>query len=114
LEVVVYVHVAGTRYRIVDGARCAKAAFLAGHDTIPAIVRDFVGLELGNCELPVDSLLSARETIPRKSQADEFRWKRAVAGANVWPLTHPPIIVIPVARGWPLADVTFDFGGSSS
>ena len=111
---VVYVPVAGTRYRIIDGVRRAKAAFLAGHDTIPATVRDSAGFELGDCELPVDSLLSARETIPRKSQADGFRWKRAVAGANVWPLTHPPIIVIPVARGWPLADVTFDFGDSSS
>ena len=109
-----YVPVAGTRYRIIDGVRRAKAAFLAGHDTIPATVRDSAGFELGDCELPVDSLLSARETIPRKSQADEFRWKRAVAGANVWPLTHSPIIVIPVSRGWPLTDVTFDFGASSS
>ncbi len=108
-----FVHVAGTKYRIIDGVRRAKAALLAGHDTIPATVRDSAGLELGDCELPVDSLLSARESIPRKSQADEFRWKRALAGANVWPLSHPPIIVMPVARGWPLADVTFDFGGSS-
>jgi hypothetical protein len=99
---------------MIDGMRRAKAALLAGHDTIPATVRDSAGLELGDCELPVDSLLSAREMIPRKSQVDELRWKRTVAGANVWPLTHPPIIVIPVSRGWPLADVTVDFGDSPS
>ena len=84
----------------------------AGHDSIPAVVYDLKGIELGECELPLAELLSSRESIPRRSRADELRWKRAVEGAKLWPLPFPSIMVVPGQRGWNLTDVTFDWGDS--
>ena len=108
-----YVHVVETTYRIIDGVRRAKAALLSGHELIPAIVYEPTGSKLGECDLPLEALLSARESIPRRIRADEIRWKRAIEGAKVWPLSHPPITVVPGIRGWPIADVSFDFGDRS-
>ncbi len=105
-----YVHVVGTTYRIIDGVRRVKAVLLAGYETIPAVVYEPQGSQLGECDIPLDALLSSRDFIPRKTRADETRWKRAVDGAKVWPLRFPPISVVPGKRGWRMADVEFDFG----
>jgi len=107
---ILYFHVAGTTYRVIDGVRRAKATSLVGFTAIPAIVYESQGTRLGECDLPLDALLSPRDFIPRKTRADETRWQRAVDGAKVWPPRFPPISVILGQRGWPLFDVTFDFG----
>ena len=109
-----FIHVEGATYRIVDGVRRTQAALLAGHLSIPAVVFSPQGLELGECELPIESLLSSRQSIPRISAADETRWQRAVEGAAAWPPLFPPISVIPGKRGWPSADVGFDEGDVES
>jgi len=106
----VYVHVDAATYIIIDGVRRTKAAWLAGHTIIRAIVLAADGVQLGECDLPIDSLLSIRDAIPRITRADEARWNRAVGGAQAAQLPFPPILVQPGGRGNPVATVAFDFG----
>lgn len=78
---------------------------------IRAVVLAGDGTQLGECDLPIDTLLSRRDSIPRITQTDEARWSRAVRGAQGAPLPFPPILVQPGSRGKAVAHVDFDFGG---
>jgi hypothetical protein len=86
---------------------------LAGHSTIKAVVLAADGTQLGECELPLDTLQTNRDAIPRITRSDEVRWQRALGGAKAAPLPFPPILVRPGGKGQPVADIGFDFGEQS-
>ncbi len=108
-----FIHETGNRYLIMNGVRRAKAAQLQGHDRIAAEVVDRAAVSLGECEIPIDALLSPKRTIGRISRSDVTRWERADDGAKNSTLPFPPILVQPTKKaGTSLADVEFDFGDS--
>jgi hypothetical protein len=106
-----FVHASGSTYSIIDGVRRTKAAWFAGHLVIRATVLAADGTQLGECDLPIDTLLSRRDQIPRITRADEARWSRADGGAQAAQLPFPPILVQPGSRGKPIDKIDFDFGG---
>jgi hypothetical protein len=106
-------HASGTVYRVMDGVRRSKAAYLSGHTKIQAEVVEPNGQCLGEGAIPVDALRSPKAVIRRITPADETRWNRAVAGAGQAVLPYPPITVQPCdEQGTRIEDVDFDFGGS--
>ena len=106
-----FTHVAGTRYRIIDGVRRAKAAQMLGHAQIRAEVIDRSGLSLGEAEVPIDALSSPKLEIRRITRPDESRWKRVLQGARQSVLPYPAITIQPATvSGTRLIDVIFDFG----
>jgi len=105
--------VSGTLYRVMDGVRRAKAAYLCGHTNIQAEIVDANGQSLGECQVPLDALRSPKALIRRITPADETRWNRAVAGAGQPVLPYPPITVQPSTKqGIRIEDIGFDFGGN--
>jgi len=81
--------------------------------TIRAVVLEADGTSLGECELPLDSLRSNRDSIPRTTPADELRWQRALGGARAAPIPFPPILAPPGKKRQRVEDIGFDFGGRS-
>jgi hypothetical protein len=106
-------HVPGTLYRVMEGVRRAKAAHMFGHAQIRAEVVDPKGRSLGQGDIPLEALRSPKPLIRRITSADETRWNRAAAGAKQAALPYPLIIVEPCGeQGTRIEDVGFDFGGS--
>src|SRR5438105_4326983 len=107
-----YSHGPGALYRVMDGVRRAKAAYMHGHKQIRAEVVDKSGQSLGQVDIPIDALRSPKRLIRRVTPADERRWNRAVAGAQQGALPYPLIMVEPCGEmGTKIIDVGFDFGG---
>ena len=106
-----FIHEPGNLYLIMNGVRRAKAAQLHGHQHIAPEVVDRSGASLGNCEIPIDALLSPKRSILRITSADQNRWERVVEGAKEVTLPFPPIVVQPTKkRGTRLADVELGDG----
>jgi hypothetical protein len=107
-----FVHAPGDFYRIMDGVRRSKAAWMSGHALVRAEVVDASGQSLGAGEVPIDALRSPKALIRRITSADETRWRRAQAGAGHAVLPFPPITIQPSEdTGTKIEDVEFDYGG---
>ncbi len=107
-----FVHAPGDLYRIMDGVRRAKAAWMSGHAVVRAEVVDASGQSLGAGDVPIDALRSPKALIRRITRADEGRWNRALAGARQIVLPFPPLTIQPCSdTGTKIEDVDFDYGG---
>jgi len=90
-------------YEIREGVRRSKAAWLCGHETIPASIGG-----IGEVfEVPVRSLLAPKPIIedigPRGGD-----WGRAYRGTQRGDIL-PPIVVMPGSLGTPIADVEIQY-----
>ena len=50
---------------MIDGVRQAKVALMAGHETIRAVILYTDGSRLGECDIPLETLSTVRDAIPR-------------------------------------------------
>ena len=89
-------------YEITDGVRRAKAADIAGHDTIWA--------EVGNSskeeKIPVRALLSPKKVIDVSSQRELARWDSIKRWMARQPDLFPPIHIAPGSNGTPIEEVS--------
>ena len=88
-------------YEIVDGVRRAKAADLAGHDTIWAVVDG----DAHEQKVPVHTLLSPKRVIDITTPRELKRWRNVVEGMREEPDLLPPIVIRPGSNGIPIRDV---------
>jgi RHS repeat-associated protein len=91
-------------YEILDGVRRATAAQLTGATTISAEVVDSNMLSHGVSELPIDQLLSPKQSIDLCGGGFD-RWNSVLEGTRAGN-TLPPILVTPGASGIPISNVT--------
>lgn len=96
----------GTTYKINDGVRRAKAADLAGHDTIWARV----GRNVVERKVPIRALRSPKTEIDLRPRGERERWESVKAGMAKEPDLFPPIDVVPSADGVPIEDVRVSNG----
>jgi hypothetical protein len=89
-------------YMINEGVRRAKAADLAGHQTIWAQI----GQSTQETKIPVDSLLSPKRTIDVRLPRELARWQSIKRAMLEEPDLLPPIHVLPGSRGVPIRQVT--------
>ena len=87
-------------YEITDGVRRAKAAELAGHDTIWTQV----GASTTEQRVPIKSLLSPKDEIDARGLGSE-RWLSVKRGMSQEPDLLPPIHVVPGTKGAPIHQV---------
>ena len=86
---------------VVDGVRRAKAADLAGQDTIWAIVDDAQAEQ----KVPVQSLLSPKPVIDISTPRERRRWLNVQRGMFHEPDLLPPVIVRRGKNGLPIRNV---------
>lgn len=101
-------------YEIMNGVRRAKAAQMAGHQTIRVKLYAKGGAKLIR---EFDVLISAlrsphKSSIARISLADQNRWQSVVDGAKQAPLLFPAVEIVEGSRGVKVEDISFDFGVS--
>jgi len=88
-------------YEISDGVRRAKAADLAGHEMIWAVVEG----EATERRAPVRSLLSPKRVIDICTPREQRRWENVRQGMADEPDLLPPVVIRPGSNGVPIRDV---------
>jgi hypothetical protein len=88
-------------YKITDGVRRAKAASLAGHQTIWARV----GQSQREEKMPIRSLCSPQKEIDVRQTSELERWMQVKRGMSQEPDLFPPIDVVPGSAGTPIEEV---------
>lgn len=76
-------------FEIIDGVRRAKAAEMAGHSTIWALVEG----ESAEQKIRICDLLSPKKTIDIRQPRERRRWINVRDGMAVEPDLLPPIVV---------------------
>ena len=88
-------------YVINEGVRRAKAASLAGHETIWA----HVGSSMREQKVPLGVLLSPKKVIDARTPREIARWLSVKQGMAHEPDLFPPIHVVAGTDGTPIAQV---------
>jgi hypothetical protein len=94
-------------FEIIDGVRRAKAADLAGQDTIRATVMQG-DVATGEVDVPISQLLSPKEAIDVSSSPAQFgRWQSIMEGTQQG-ARLPNIQITPGTSGTPISGVGFE------